>query len=58
MDETVKKINGYEIYRAVGSRGCYFVDLYNHNGWKKYLTFRTVKAAAEYITLHLEQKNN
>lgn len=51
--EVVKAIKGFEIYRDVGTQRCYFVDLYNHNGFKAYLTFRSVKAAAEYITIHL-----
>lgn len=51
--EVVKTVKGFEIYRDVGTQRCYFIDLYNHNGFKAYLTFRSIKAAAEYITIHL-----
>lgn len=45
MYETVKNVNGYEITRLKGSRKAYHVRLDE----KRFLTFRTVKEATEYI---------
>lgn len=44
MRETVKVVNGHEITRLKGSKGCYAV--YIASG--KFVTFRSVKAAAAY----------
>lgn len=44
MYETVKTVNGYEIYRMVGSRGFYHLDLRAGVGY----TFHTIKAAAAF----------
>lgn len=46
--ETVKVVNGYEIYRAVGTRGFYYVNIREGKGWKAFHTFRTIKAAAQF----------
>ena len=43
--ETVKVVNGYEIKRMKGTHGFYHVNV--RAG--KYYTFRTIKAAAEFI---------
>lgn len=48
MYETVKVVNGYEITRMIGSRGCYHVSIREGKGWKEYHTFRTIKAAAAF----------
>lgn len=48
MFETVKVVNGYEITRMVGSRGFYRVNIWEDGAWGKYLTFRTIKAAAQF----------
>lgn len=48
MYETVKIVNGYEIYRMKGTRGCYHVNIREGRGWKEFHTFRTIKAAAEF----------
>ena len=45
MYETVKIINGYAIKRMTGCRGFYHVELKGG----KFFTFRTIKAAAEFI---------
>lgn len=48
--EVVKVVNGYEVYRAVGTRGFYYVDIKRYgNGCKAFKTFRTIKSAVEYI---------
>lgn len=45
MYETVKTINDYDIIRMKGSRKAYHVRLDS----KRFLTFRTIREAAEYI---------
>ena len=45
MYETVKVVNGYEIYRMKGTHGAYHVDIRVGKGWKEYQTFKTIKAA-------------
>lgn len=45
MYETVKTVNGHEITRMVGTHGCYWVKLKKNC----FVTFRTIKAATEYI---------
>lgn len=45
MYETVKVINGYAIKRMAGCSGFYHVELKGG----KFFTFRTIKAAAEFI---------
>ena len=47
--ETVKVINGYAITRMEGSRGCYHVTVREGKGFKEFRTFRTIKAAVEFI---------
>jgi hypothetical protein len=46
--ETVKVVNGFEIYRMEGTRGFYYVNIRECKGWKEYHTFRTTKAAAQF----------
>jgi hypothetical protein len=49
MYEVVKVVNGYEITRTKGTKGFYYVTLKEwDNGNRKYCTFRTIKAAAEF----------
>lgn len=50
MYETVK---GYQITRKVGTTGYYKVVLEQGKGFEKFKTFRTIKAAAEYIETSL-----
>lgn len=50
MYETVK---GYQITRRVGTTGYYKVVLEQGKGFEKFKTFRTIKAAAEYIETSL-----
>lgn len=47
--ETVKIVKGHAITRAIGCRGFYHVTVEEGETYKKYRTFRTIKAAAEFI---------
>lgn len=47
--ETVKTVNGYDITRMKGSHGCYHVNVREGKGWREFHTFRTTKAAVEFI---------
>lgn len=49
MFETVKTVKGYAITRMVGTRGCYHVTVREGATWKAFYTFRSIKAAAEFI---------
>lgn len=49
MYETVKVVKGYAIKRMKGTRGFYQVDIEQGEKFKKYYTFRTIKAATEFI---------
>lgn len=49
MYETVKTVKGYAITRMVGTRGFYYVNVREGNGWREFHTFRTIKAAVEFI---------
>lgn len=47
--ETVKTVKGIAITRVKGTHGFYYVNIRDGKGWKEYHTFRTIKAAAEFI---------
>lgn len=49
MYETVKTVKGYDIVRMKGTRGCYHVNVREGKGFKEFHTFRTIKAAVEFI---------
>lgn len=49
MYEIVRTIKGYDITRMKGTRGIYFVNVREGKGWREFHTFRTIKAAAEFI---------
>lgn len=49
MYEVVKVVKGYEIKRMVGTRGFYHVNVREGKGWREFHTFRTIKAAVEFI---------
>ena len=49
MFETVKVVKGYEIRRLVGSKGAYHVTVREGKGFREFHTFRTIKAAVEFI---------
>ena len=48
MYETVKVVNGYEIYRMKNTQKCYGIDI---TAWKK-LNVKSQKAAAEWAAAH------
>ena len=48
MYETVKVVNGFEIYRMKGTHGFYYVNIREGKTWKEFHTFRTIKAAAQF----------
>ena len=49
MYETVKTVKGYAVKRMVGTRGAYHVNVREGNGFREFHTFRTIKAAVEFI---------
>ena len=49
MYETVRIVNGYAIRRMVGTRGFFHVVIQEGQGWREFHTFRTIKAAVEFI---------
>ena len=49
MYEVVKVVKGYEIKRMVGCRGFYHVNVREEKGFREFHTFRTIKAAVEFI---------
>ncbi len=53
MYETVKIVKGYAIQRMVGTRGYYHVNIREGKGWREFHTFRTIKAAVEFINTAL-----
>ncbi len=48
MYETIKVVNGFEIYRMKGTHGFYYVNIREGKGWKEFHTFRTIKAAVQF----------
>lgn len=49
MYEVVKVVKGYEIKRMIGTHGHYHVTIREEKGWREFHTFKTIKAAAEFI---------
>lgn len=49
MYEVVKTVKGYEIKRAKGTRGAYHVNVREGRGFREFRTFKTIKAATEFI---------
>ena len=49
MYEVVKIVKGYEILRMKGSKGAYHVNIREGKGFKEFHTFKTIKAATEFI---------
>lgn len=47
--EVVKTVKGYDITRMVGSRGAYHVSVREGKGFREFHTFKTIKAAVEFI---------
>ena len=53
MYEVVKVVKGYEIKRMKDTKGYYEVVLKQGENWKQIKSFKTIKAAAEYIEKNL-----
>lgn len=49
MYEVVKVVKGYEIVRMKGTRGFYHVTVREGRGFSEFHTFRSIKAATEFI---------
>lgn len=49
MIETVAEIKGYKVQRHIGTRGHYFVNIREGKGFREFHTFKTKKAAIEFI---------
>jgi hypothetical protein len=49
MYEVVKIVKGYEILRMKGTKGAYHVNIREGKGFKEFHTFKTIKAATEFI---------
>ncbi len=56
MYETVKTVKGYGIYRMVGTKGFYFVDLKKCGEAVVKMSFKTIKAAAEFCESYNGEK--
>lgn len=53
MYETVKTVKGYDIKRMKGTKGAYHVTVREGKGFREFHTFRTIKAAVEFINTAL-----
>ena len=49
MYEVVKTVKGYDITRMKGTRGSYHVNVCEGNGFREFHTFKSIKAAVEFI---------
>ena len=46
---TVKEVNGYKVEKYANTRGQYFVNIREGNGFREFHTFRTIKDAVKFI---------
>lgn len=49
MYEVVKIVKGHEIVKMKGTRGAYHVNVREGKGFREFHTFRSIKAAVEFI---------
>lgn len=49
MTEVVREVKGYKVERYKNTHGHYFVNVREGKGWKGFHTFKTIKAAVEFI---------
>lgn len=49
MYETVKTVKGCEVKRMIGTHGFYYVNVREGKDFREFHTFRTIKAAVEFI---------
>lgn len=47
--ETVRELKGYRVQRYAGTRGHFFVNIREGKGFREFHTFKTIKAAVEFI---------
>lgn len=52
MYETIKTVNGHEIRKLNGGRS-YDVHIREDNGWREFISFRTVEDAVAFIEKEL-----
>ena len=46
---TVKEVKGYKVEKYENTRGHYFVNIREGKGFREFHTFKTIKAAVEFI---------
>lgn len=46
---TVKEVNGYKVEKYANTRGQYFVNIREGNGFREFHTFKTIKDAVKFI---------
>ena len=46
---TVKEVNGYKVEKYANTHGQYFVNIREGKGFREFHTFKTKKAAIEFI---------
>lgn len=46
---TVKEVKGYKVEKCENTRGHYFVNIREGKGFREFHTFKTIKAAVEFI---------
>lgn len=46
---TVREVKGYKVQKHENTRGQYFVNVREGKGFREFHTFRTIKAAVEFI---------
>lgn len=49
MYEVVKTVKGYDIVRMKGTKGAYHVNVREGKGFREFHTFKTIKAAVQFI---------
>lgn len=50
MYETVKIVNGIEIFKMKGTRRAYHINIREGKGWREFHTFKTIKEAVEFAS--------
>jgi len=53
MYEVVKTVKGFDITRMKGTRRVYHVNVKEGKGFREFHTFKTIKAAVEFINTAL-----
>lgn len=46
--EVVRTVNGYDIVRAKGTHGCYYVTIRKGKTWSQFAVFKTIKSAVAF----------